>query len=548
MTGTIRILKARKIITMNRHRPEATHVAIRDGRILAAGDLDELAGWGAYELDERFADKVLMPGFVEGHCHVMEGRVWDYPYIGFQDRHDPDGRVWPGLGTIEAVVAALQEAEAKLADPNETLFAWGFDPIYFTGRRMLASDLDRVSTTRPILILHSNGHLLNVNSRIMELAGIDRSTNVEGVIKGADGNPTGELQEMAAKYMAHRVAGNPFKERMNDVALYRMSRAATRAGVTTATDLHATLDDVTVETYARMAARDDFALRLVPAMGAATVPIEEGIATVKRLQKSNVDKLHYGLVKIMTDGSIQGFSGRMKWPGYYNGKPNGVWNLAPAELHAQVQAYHDAGLQLHMHVNGDEASELMLDALEEALQRTPRGDHRHTLQHCQMADESQFRRMAALGVCVNLFANHLYYWGDQHYAITMGPDRAARMDATGTALRWGVPLAIHSDAPVTPLAPLFTAWCAVNRQTSSGRVLGPGERLSVEQALFAITLGAAYTLRLDDKVGSIESGKFADFAVLDDDPTAVAPEALKDIGIWGTIVGGLPAEAPKPQA
>ena len=154
--------------------------------------------------------------------------------------------------------AALQEAEAKLADPNETLFAWGFDPIYFTGRRMLASDLDRVSTTRPILILHSNGHLLNVNSRIMELAGIDRSTNVEGVIKGADGSPTGELQEMAAKYMAHRVAGNPFKERMNDVALYRMSRAATRAGVTTATDLHATLDDVTVETYARMAARDDF--------------------------------------------------------------------------------------------------------------------------------------------------------------------------------------------------------------------------------------------------------------------------------------------------
>lgn len=545
MTDTIRILKARKIITMNRHRPEASHVAIRDGRILAAGDLSELTGYGDYALDESFADKVLMPGFVEGHSHVMEGRVWDYAYVGYQDRFDPDGRCWSGLGSIDAVVGALKEAEANLPTPDETLFAWGFDPIYFEGRRMMAADLDRVSTTRPILILHSNGHLLNVNSRIMELAGIDRSTNVEGVVKDAAGNPTGELQELAAKYMAHRVAGNPFKDKMNDLALQRMARAATRAGVTTATDLHATLDDVTVETYARMTSRDDYALRLVPAMGAATIGIEEGIAKVKALKTTNTDKLFYGLVKIMTDGSIQGFSGRLKWPGYYNGKPNGVWNLPPSELHAQVQAYHDAGLHLHMHVNGDEASELMIDALEEALHRTPRPDHRHTLQHCQMADEAQFRRMAALGICVNLFANHLYYWGDQHYAITMGPDRAARMDATGTAARWGVPLAIHSDAPVTPLAPLFTAWCAVNRQTHSGRILGPGERLTVDQALHAITLGAAYTLKLDDRIGSIESGKYADFAVLEEDPTETAPEALRDIAVWGTIVGGRYSEAPR---
>ena len=108
----------------------------------------------------------------------------------------------------------------------------------------------------------------------------------------------------------------------------------------------------------------------------------------------------------------------------------------------------------------------------------PRADHRHTLQHCQMADAAQFRRMAALGLCANLFANHLCYWGDAHYAMTMGPDRAERMDACATALAHGVPLAIHSDAPVTPLGPLFTAWCAVNRLTPTGRVLGERERIS----------------------------------------------------------------------
>ncbi len=155
-----------------------------------------------------------------------------------------------------------------------------------------------------------------------------------------------------------------------------------------------------------------------------------------------------------------------------------------------------------------------------------------------MADEAQFRRMAALGICANLFANHIYYWGDQHRDITMGPDRAARMDACRTAERLGVHFTIHSDAPVTPLGPLFTAWCAVNRLTASGKVLGPEERISVDSALRAITLGAAYTLKMDHLVGSIEPGKFADFAVLDGDPYETAPEELRHVGVWGTIIGG----------
>jgi predicted amidohydrolase YtcJ len=125
-----------------------------------------------------------------------------------------------------------------------------------------------------------------------------------------------------------------------------------------------------------------------------------------------------------------------------------------------VLAFHEAGFQVHIHTNGDMATELALDVFEAVLADRPRPDHRHTLQHCQMADAAQFRRMAALGVCANLFANHIYYWGDAHYALTMGPDRAERMDGCATALRSGVPFAIHSDAPITPLGPLFTAWCA----------------------------------------------------------------------------------------
>ena len=540
MTHAITIFSARKILTMNTYQPVATHVAVREGRILGTGSLDELVEWGEYTIDKRFADKVLLPGFVEAHCHAMNGSVWENTYVGYFDRTDPDGRVWLGIKDLDGVLDRLREIERTLDNPEQTLVAWGFDPIYFNdGVRMTVSHLDQVSRDRQILVQHSNGHLLNVSRKVLELAGIDANTDVEGVMKDADGNPSGELGEMAAQFMAYRVTDVRRFDEINAEDLRSFARTATNVGVTTATDLHARVQDQNVKNYVEVTQDPNYPLRLVPAAGCLTMSIEEGPGHVADLKRHNNDKLFFGLCKIMTDGSIQGFTGRLKWPGYFNGKPNGIWNLPPQTLTNMVEAYHLAGLQMHMHTNGDEASELMIDAIEKALHKSPRPDHRHTLTHCQMADESQFRRMAQLGICSNLFANHIYYWGDQHYCQTMGPDRAMRMDACATAKRIGVPFTIHSDAPVTPLDPLFTAWCAVNRQTASGRILGPNERIDVEDALRAITLGAAFTLRLDHLVGSIEPGKYADFAVLDDDPTTVPVEALKDVSVWGTVIDGI---------
>jgi predicted amidohydrolase YtcJ len=153
-------------------------------------------------------------------------------------------------------------------------------------------------------------------------------------------------------------------------------------------------------------------------------------------------------------------------------------------------------------------------------------------------------RMQKLGLCANIFANHIYYYGDHHYEQLLGPDRANRIDPVGSALRHGITLAIHSDAPVTPLAPLFTADCAVNRRTNSGRLLGEYERIEVAQALQAITLGAARTLKLDHEIGSLEIGKLADLAILEDDPQSVAPEQLGAIPVWGTMLGGEIFKAP----
>jgi predicted amidohydrolase YtcJ len=546
---TTTVYAARKIITMNPMQPAATHVAVRDGRILGVGSLDALVAWGEHTLDLRFADKVLMPGLIEGHCHLKEGSMWDMPYLGWFDRRDPQGTVWSGLRSMDAVVARLIEIDAEMQSsgmaPTQPLIAWGFDPIYFGGERMTVQHLDRASTTRPIVIAHANGHLMNVNSAMLKLGEITRDNEVEGVVKfaaGANtGEPTGELQEPAAMFLVVRKIGDAgLLAPMKEAGVRSFARLACMQGVTTATDLVNKLTDADIEVLETALGDDSCGIRILPAFQAfhGTHGAALGAEHVKSLMARNTDKLRYGLVKLMLDGSIQGFSARLRWPGHFNGAPNGIWVMAPKQYEADFETYHRAGLLVHTHTNGDEASEAAIDAIERVLERAPQGDHRHTLQHGQMIDAPMFRRMARLGLCANLFANHLWYWGDQHYEMTMGPDRANRLDACGSALAAGVPLAIHSDAPVTPLGPLFTAWCAVNRVTPKGRVLGAAERITVPQALHAITLGAAWTLKLDDELGSIECGKRADFCVLEDDPLTVDPAALKDVRVWGTVLSG----------
>ncbi|MCY3754077.1 MAG: amidohydrolase [Alphaproteobacteria bacterium] len=525
---------------MNPARAHATHVAVRDGRILGAGTLDELAGWGEYRLDERFAGKVLMPGLVEGHSHVMEGSLWAYVYCGFFDRMDPEGRVWAGLKSIDAVVERLAEAAAALEDPAAPLAGWSLDAIYYGGRRVNRHDLDRVSTGRAVGVLNASGHILNVNTKALELAGMMRTgVNHPGIPLGADGLPTGEMKGPDA--MAPLGVHTGFDRDLlacDEPGLRRFAKLCVRTGVTTAADLANLLPEDAVEMMLRVTGEPDYPARIVSLRRFYGLTPEELIDRALELRGRSRDRLRLGIIKVVADGSIQGFSARLRWPGYYNGAPEGLWYVPPEHLLEIYERALAAGLQVHTHTNGDEATDLALDCMESALRKHPAPDHRFTLQHCQLADAAQFRRIRALGMCVNLFPNHHFYWGDQHYAVTVGPERAERMNACATALREGVPLAIHSDAPVTPLGPLFTAWCAVNRRTASGRTLGEQERIGAADALRTITLGAAYTLGLDGEVGSIETGKRADFAVLEDDPETVGGERLKDVGVWGTVQGG----------
>ncbi len=534
------IYAAKKIITMNPARPETTHVAVRDGRILGAGSLEEFSRWGDYELDEQFSDKVLMPGLVEGHAHTMEGTLWRHTYCGYFDRMDPDGKMWTGLKTIDAVLDRLKEAEAKLDDPDTPLPGWQLDPIYFNNERVSREDLDKVSSTRPVGVMHASGHILNVNTKALELAGLLKSgVNHPGVPLGKDGLPTGELKgpDIMTPVGVH-VGFDRDMLACDERGLRDFGKLCVRTGVTTVTDLAARLNDEAVDMMLRVTGEKSYPARVVPLRFFHGLTPEDLVEQASSLKTKSTDRLRLGMIKVVADGSIQGFSARLRAPGYFNGAPNGLWYVAPEQLQEIYDRALEQGLHVHTHTNGDEATQLAIETLERALAKQPTPDHRFTLQHCQLADAAQFRRMGKLGMCVNLFANHHFYWGDEHYRLTVGPERAERMNACRTALANNVPMAIHSDAPITPLGPLFTAWCAVNRITASGRVQGEYEKIAVDDALYAITLGAAYTLKLDGEVGSVEAGKRADFAVLEDDPTTIGADKLKDVRVWGTVQDG----------
>ena len=538
------IYKAARILTLEKDKPFASHVLIEDGLILAVGSLAEVEAHPKSQTarrDDRFADKVLTPGFIEGHAHLDGGTVWKAAYVGPYDRTDPDGRIWPAARSIEAVVERLK---AHAAEAEGGVSGWGFDPLLI-GQSLDRHHLDAVSQEHPVTVFHASGHIIVANSAALKLAKLfPAKAPHPGLPTDESGLPVGELR--GSELMGLAITSIPSLQgfwNFDGRGAKPFSRTCVRVGVTTSADLANALPEKGVEALLATTAAPDFPIRIVPALIDNASPPEAVIEKALKLAARSSDRLRLGAIKLVLDGSIQGFTARLLAGSYYSGAPNGLWYLPPERLAAVYDLALKNGVQIHTHTNGDQATELALETLERLLAASPKRDHGFVLQHAQLAHPDQLRRAAKIGLNINLFPNHIYYWGEVHARHTVGPERARTLNPCRSALEAGVTLAIHSDDPVTPIAPLFTAWCAVNRLTSEGHILGPDERISVEEALYAITLGAAKTLRLDAEIGSIKPGKKADFAVLDQDPLSVAPEALRDIPVWGTLSGGRIFEA-----
>lgn len=550
------IFVAKKIITMDPGLPEATAVAVRGGRIAAVGDLADLASWTnrfPHEIDRTFEDKILVPGFVAAHEHpiLAANTITRNPLVAFYPTPNPFGTDISGVKNKEEALERLKQVVESDPNSKETVFSWGYDVIAMGGH-LTKEDLDQISSTRPIIIWDASVHFAYGNSAYLEARGVTAAdaAKVPGIELGPDGEPNGQFlaTEAAAFALVPEISKATANLRPDVDKVIALNR---QAGITTTTELSFGKLNPEFETQFIVDYFNDPStpLRIVVVADAGTYMKKYGngaVDAVSKLTELNTEKTIFSGVKFFADDAFLGLAMALREPGYIDPLLRAIWNTRPERMTEFMRPWWDAGFRIHVHSNGDASQDAVLNALAKLQASHPRFDHRFVFEHFGLSSPDQIRRLKALGAVASVNPSYVYLRGELN-ADFIGTNRAALAARLGTLSRNGVPTAIHSDLPVAPADPLLLMWIAVNRLGQSGKVLGPKERVTAEQALRMVTIDAAYVIGMDDRVGSIEPGKHADFTVLEADPLEVEARAIRDIGVWGTVFAGEKYPAPTKQ-
>ena len=529
------------IITMQPGDPTAVAgaVAVKGERIMAAGPKDSILGLASEKTDMvDLRGGVMLPGFIDSHGH--------FPWNG-NDALFGVTLYSPPLGAIASVPGLLQvlTEKASTLPPGQWLFGRGYDhTVWPEKRHPTKADLDKVCSTRPIFIVHMSAHVGVANSVALRLANITRETPdpIGGVIgRDADGEPNGLLEGPPA-YTLVQSAMPPRSHAQDLAGIKKACEIYAQAGVTTVQNGWAFRSDL--DLLAKAHTSGDLFLRVVVWPFAASY--EEMAAyptTTSGTDLSGEHMITLGAAKLWADGSIYVRTAWLSQPYHVTPARNPHYRGFPrfkekSQLIGMVDKLHADGWQIAIHTSGDQAIQDALDAWEAAQARTPRTDTRHISVHAHTAREDQLDRMKHLGISPSFFVTHTYFFGDRHWEIFLGPDRARRLTPCRTALDRGIKITLHNDPPVTPISPLMSIWSAVNRLSAGGREMGPELKISVAEALRALTIDAAWQNFEEGIKGSIEPGKLADFVVLEEDPLTIEPLRIRDIRIVRTIVGG----------
>ena len=547
----LKVFTAAKIRTMDLGRPEASAVAVSDGRIVSVGTLETMKPWLRrlpHEIDDSFEDRVLMPGFVDPHTHLrLSGTYMGLNYVGPIDSTDPEGNRIEGFQGRAAVIDHLRSLVAQHGSRDlEPIVAWGYDPGMQQGH--LDRDLlDAISTEVPLWVIAYAPHIVYTNTPMIELIGVTSESRIHGLGRFPDGRLNGWFIETEATAVASRpVRKQLFKTGFGLKALELQGQVAVAAGVTTTADMIYGIESFDREWDDHQSAIDagQFPLRvlMVPFEGRLRKEFGDDFMEFYATMKAKAtDRLAVHGVKYVNDGSYPSMTLRLNFPGYLDGEQGLTGEVPWPDMVERMLPFWRNGIQIHSHANGDETVDMTLDTLNALQNLAPRFDHRFTIEHYCISTPAQAKRLAALGGLASVNPYFVHYRSQIHSESGFGPDRSETTARLGSLVDAGATFALHSDynLVVAPMHPLTAAWIAVNRLSADNEtVVGPGERISVDRALRAITVDAAFVLRKDDVLGSIEPGKYADFAILDDDPCEVDPRNLKDIPIRGTILGG----------
>lgn len=542
----ITIYTARRIHTMSRSNPVAEAVAVRDGIILEAGRIEDMKPWldtADVRVDEQFADKVLFPGFIDPHLHPSLGATILPCHFITAFEWDLGSRKVPSTRGRETYLDALTEA-VEARDPAQQLFvSYGYHRTWHGS--VTRSDLNAISPDFPVILWHRSFHELVMNDTAIDLMGLDRQTLAAHPQVDAD---NGVFFETGAALAMNGLRPHLFAPNWFGRGLEDLKTLLHAGGHTTVGDMAWGIFDFEVEwqsySFAIEQAEAPFRVLMVPRgipEAELTGTPEEALNRIEALCDRGSHRLQFDKhVKLFTDGAFFSELMQVQEPGFIDGH-HGEWLTAPEQFEAAARVYWNEGYRIHVHCTGDLGVELALQVLEKLQFERPRFDHRYTIEHFGVSTEEQVRRIKALGALVSANIYYLHELGEAYWHHSLGHERASQMARLGSLSREGVPFALHSDFTMAPARPLTSVWVAVNRLAESGRVLGPHERISVDQAMRAITIDAAYVLGQEARIGSIRAGKSADFTVLDADPYEVDPETIRDIGVHATVFEGVPS-------
>lgn len=525
-----------EVLTVDSSNKVAEAVSVRDGRIELVGSSEEVSALIAEQTEVvDLLGRTLIPGFVDAHGH--------FPGSG-QTAFTVDLNS-PPIGDTESIPELLDKLSAFGKQKTDGwLIGSNYDDTLLAEKRHpTRDDLDQVSSTRPIAVVHVSGHLMVLNSAALAEMHIDETTpDPEGghIVRDLNSpdkrRPNGVLEETATLHA---------REKTLDLSagdVWQMTKLASdeylEHGVTTASA--GGMPKALASLLGPMSEYNQIPVRiaLFPWFSEVGEQLISGEVTLDQFEGGRVVVPR---VKIIADGSIQGFTGYLSHPYHQPYKGDEQYRGYPAvpraALFEQVEGLYRQRVQVAIHGNGDASIEDILDAIEAAGKKHPWPGARPLLIHAQMTRKDQVMRMAELGVTPSFFAAHTYFWGDRHAGIFMGPERAANMSPAKWAQDAGIRFSSHMDTPVTPMRPLQAIWSPVERQTKSGVVLGPNQRIDRMSALRAVTIDAAWQVFMDKEIGSIEPGKIADLVVLSGSPLT-APD-MRELKVDMTIIDGV---------
>ena len=541
-SNDITIYHAKEIVTLDEKVASANAVSVKSDRIMAIGSLDDLIERNPdASINRQFQNDVIVPGFIEHHIHpflsaiTMNAEIisiegWDLPNnqsIAYRDR--------------DSYMQRLSEIEENMKS-DSPLITWGFHH-YFHGD-LSREDLDRISKDRPILVMHRSYHEFILNTPALEYFDISQEfiESLDEEARAYADFDRGHFSEQGMISVFPKLLRYLGKPEYLLSGLQLTEDYLHQNGVTMIANPGAWLIK-SIQDAKNLILGDEstpFRSFFIPSalILSEDHDVPELVEEAKKLLEWGGGKVEYlpNRIKLFADGAM--YSQNMVLSeGYLDGH-QGAWLMQEGLYRSAFKLFWDEGYQIHIHQNGDEALDLILDVLEENMANNPREDHRTTIVHFGISRADQMDRVKSLGAIVSANPYYVTALSDLYSKKGLGPERALEMVRLGDVDRAGIRFGLHSDMPMAPGSPLVLMHAAVNRINFANEVAGPKQRVSPLAALKGVTLDAAYIMGLEDDYGSISEGKLANFTILSENPLSVNPLTIKDIEIKATIVEG----------